>query len=317
MKETFCKERQVRLVEHYQVVIIGGGTAGFSAALYAARSGLSVLVVENNLPGGQIVTSPDVENYPGIEHISGFDFVETLKRQAESFGAQLLSGQPSEYALSGTKKTLTVSGKTITADTVIIANGAKHRKLGCPGEEEFSGRGVSYCATCDGAFFRGKDVCIVGGGNTALDDALYLAKLCRKVYLVHRRDSFRASAVTVDAVLKHEKIEFIPNSQVKQIRGGMKVESVILVDKQGNESERKVDGVFVAVGLQPENKEFAPEVTLDEAGYIVADESCKTNLPGVFVAGDTRTKLLRQLVTAAADGAVAATQAAQYLQELA
>ena len=300
--------------KHYNTAIIGAGTAGLTAALYAARSGLSVLVVENKMTGGQIVTSPEVENYPGIEKISGFEYTEALRKQAESFGAVLVNGTAEGFDFLASPKTFRLEGEDYTADTVILANGAEHRKLGCPGEEQLTGRGVSYCATCDGAFFRGKEVCIVGGGNTALEDALYLAKLCKKVYLIHRREEFRASAVTVDAVMKNEVITFIPNTQVKEIRGENKVSSVLLADKTGKETELMTDAVFVAVGLKPENEIFAFQITLED-GYIKAGEDCKTNLPGIFAAGDTRTKLLRQLVTAAADGAVAATQAAAFLQE--
>ncbi|PWL72780.1 MAG: thioredoxin-disulfide reductase [Clostridiales bacterium] len=303
------------MAEHVQVLIIGAGTAGLSAAIYAARQALSVLVIENKMTGGQIVNSPDVENYPGIEAVSGYEFTEALLKQAKSFGAKVISAAPTRYQLAGKPKHVFAGGEDYTADTVIIANGAEHRKLGCPGEERLAGRGVSYCATCDGAFFRDKEVCIVGGGNTALDDALYLAKLCKKVRLIHRRDAFRASAGTVERVLKNEIIEFIPNTQVKEILGENKVTAVKLVDKDGKETELTTDAVFVAVGLKPDNGIFAPEVALSEDGYILADESCKTNVEGVFAAGDTRTKLLRQLVTAAADGAVAATQAANYLME--
>ena len=298
----------------YQTIIIGAGTAGLTAALYAARSGLSVLIVENKLPGGQIINSPEVENYPGIESVSGFEYTQTLQRQAENFGAVFTNGEIEKFDLRSSPKKFLLGGKTVTVDTAIIANGAEHRKLGCPGEERLTGRGVSYCATCDGAFFRGKEVCIVGGGNTALDDALYLAKICKKVYLVHRREGLRASAVTVHAVMKNEKIVFIPNTQLGEIRGENRVESVLLVEKSGKETVLPVDAVFIAVGLNPHNEIFSDQIELED-GYIKAGEDCKTNLSGVFVAGDTRTKFLRQLVTAAADGAVAAAQAAAYLQE--
>jgi len=296
------------------MIVIGAGTAGLSAALYAARAGLAVLVLENKMTGGQIVYSPEVENYPGIESVSGFEFTDTLRRQAEKFGAVIQNEVPVSFVLTESPKRIVTENTEYTSDTVIIANGAEHRKLGCPGETEFTGKGVSYCATCDGAFFRGKDVCIVGGGNTALDDALYLAKLCRKVYLIHRRDAFRASAVTVNSVLSNEHIEFIPNTQVKEIRGDQRVSSVLLAGKDGTESELDVSAVFVAVGLEPKNDVLSDQIEL-ENGYIAAGEDCRTNVPGVFAAGDTRAKLLRQLVTAAADGAVAATQASLFLQE--
>lgn len=302
------------MANHYQVAIIGAGTAGLTAALYAARSGLSVLVAENRAAGGQIVASPEVENYPGVEKISGIEFIETLRKQAEKFGAVLINGETKSFRLETSPKAFLLDNKKYSADTVVLANGARHRKLGCSGEERLTGRGVSYCAACDGAFFRGKDVCVVGGGNTALIDALYLARFCKKVYLIHRRNEFRASGITVEKVMKNKTIIFIPDTQVKEIRGENKVSSVLLTEKSGKETELVLDAVFVAVGLNPENDAFAGQITLED-GYIKAGEDCKTNLPGVFAAGDTRTKFLRQLVTAAADGAVAATQAESYLRK--
>lgn len=304
------------MAQHYNTIIIGAGTAGLTAALYTARSALSVLVVEEQLAGGQIIYAPDVENYPGIEKTSGFDFIQTLQKQAESFGAVMLNGTPENYRLDSQPKSITVNGEVYESDTVILANGVERRRLGCPGEDQFAGKGISYCATCDGSFFRGKTVCVVGGGNTAVEDALYLANLCEKVYLIHRRDEFRASPITVESAKKESKIEFILNSQVKQVHGEERVGSVTLVDKDKKETELVVSGVFVAVGLKPKNAVLGNGLQLTEDGYIQAGEDCKTNLPGVFTAGDTRNKQLRQLVTAAADGAVAASNAAVYIREL-
>lgn len=301
-------------MKEFDTIIIGAGTAGLTAAIYAQRAGLRCVVLEGTLYGGQITNTPDVENYPALEKVSGFDFAMSLYNQATSFGAVVEMEEVTGVSLEGETKTVKTPSEEYQAKTVILANGAKRRKLGVPGEEEFSGKGVSYCATCDGAFYRGRDVAIVGGGNTALEDALYLADNCKTVHLVHRRDSFRASQVVVDSVLRRENIVVHYDSAVQSILGDTQVKTVVLENKKtGETQDLAVDGVFVAVGMVPDNAMFAP-VRLDETGYIVAQEDCKTNVPGVFVAGDTRTKFLRQLVTAAADGAVAATQAANFLR---
>lgn len=297
----------------YDMIILGAGTAGLSAAIYGVRSGLSVLVIEKNYHGGQIVNTPDVENYPGIMKISGYEFVENLYRQVTALGVKIVYEQIKGMDLRPAVKTVVTSEHNYQAKTVIIANGAAHRHLKCPGEDKLIGKGVSYCATCDGAFYRDQDVCIVGGGNTALEDALYLANNCRRVYLVHRSDAFRANKVTIDAVKSRPNIEIIYNSTVEEILGNETVTGVVLKDNRSYaKHELAVNGVFVAIGLEPENQMFAGMIRLDANGYIVAGEDCKTNLAGVYVAGDTRTKKVRQLVTAAADGAVAATEAAQY-----
>ena len=296
------------------VIILGAGTAGLSAAIYAVRAGLSVLVVEKNYHGGQIVNTPDVENYPGIPRISGFEFAENLHQQVKELGVEIVYEDVRGVDLRSAIKTVSTSGHEYQGRTVIIANGATHRHLGCPGEETYSGKGVSYCATCDGAFYRGMDVCVIGGGNTALEDALYLSNNCRKVYLIHRGREFRANRVTVEAVKARTNIEIIMESTVEEILGGELVEKVAVRNNtRYHRTELSVSGVFVAIGLEPKNQLFASALQLDGAGYIVAGEDCKTNIAGVFVAGDTRTKKVRQLVTAAADGAVAATEAAQFL----
>lgn len=295
----------------YDVIIFGAGTAGLSAAVYALRAGLSVLILENKVQGGQILNTPQIENYPAILAISGFAFIETLFKQATELGAQVAYEQPLKVDLSKRMKTVTTDGGTYQAKTLILATGASHRKLGCPGEEELAGRGVSYCATCDGAFYRGKDVCIVGGGNTALEDALFLSNNCSSVTLIHRRDEFRAHKVTVDAVKARENITILPFYTVEEIKGDSKVEQAVLQNtKDGSQRVVNTAAVFIAVGLAPENELFRGLVQMDEAGYIVAGEDCRTSAKGVFVAGDTRTKSVRQLVTAAADGAVAAVEAA-------
>lgn len=301
----------------YDVVILGAGTAGLSAAVYAVRAGLKVLVIEQTIQGGQIIYAPDIENYPGILNISGTDFVNTLYKQATNKGVRVVYESVKEAELKAQPKKIITAKNTYTAKTVIIANGAKHRLLGVPGEDKFNGRGVSYCATCDGSFFKEKEICVVGGGNTALDDALYLSNICKKVYIIHRRDAFRGDLVSVNLLKQKENVVFILDSVVEEIQGdkavtGVKVKNV----KTDVLQEISVFAVFVAVGLQPENKLFENDLAIDAGGYIKAGEDCKTNLEGVFVAGDTRTKELRQLITAAADGAIAATGCASYINNL-
>ena len=296
------------------VLIIGAGPAGLTAAIYALRSGLDVLVFEQLVYGGQVANTPEVENYPAVKKITGFDFAMNLYEQAAELGAEICMEQVTQVQLTGEVKTVFTTGGAYEGRTVIIANGAKRRKLGCDGEERLQGKGVSYCATCDGAFFKGKDVAIVGGGNTALEDALFLSNNCRKVYLVHRRDTFRGSKILSDAVKARENIEILYDSVPQAILGEQKVEAVRIRNKKEDSlRDYPVSAVFVAVGLEPENQMFASALDLDEAGYFIADETCATKIPGVYVAGDSRKKLLRQIVTAAADGAVAAFQAANYL----
>lgn len=299
------------------IIIIGAGTAGLTAALYARRAGLDVLVLESGFYGGQIANTPEVENYPAIPKISGFDFSQALYDQVSGLGAQVKFEAVTAASLTGEVKSVSTAKNTYEAKTVIVANGAQRRKLGCPGEEQFSGRGVSYCATCDGSFFRGKEVAIVGGGNTALEDAIYLAGICSKVYLIHRRDAFRGNDILVKAVESRPNIEICWNSVPSAITGDQSVTGCRLTDtKTGENRELAVSAVFVAIGLVPDNAIWGGAVQLDPSGYILAGEDCRTNLPGVFVAGDTRTKPLRQLVTAAADGAVAAFEAGNYLASL-
>lgn len=295
------------------VIILGAGTAGLSAAIYAVRAGMSVLVLEKSYYGGQIVNTPEVENYPGIPRITGVEFVNNLHQQVTGLGVEIVCEEIRGVDLRPAVKTVSTAGHEYQARTVIIANGAAHRHLNCPGEETFSGKGVSYCAACDGAFYKDQDVCVVGGGNSAMEDALYLAGICRRVYLVHRGNEFRANRVTVNAVKSRPNVEIIPESTVVEIFGRDTVEAVeIRHNRLFHKRRLEVSGVFVAIGLEPKNQMFSSALRLDGAGYIVAGEDCKTNIPGVFVAGDTRTKKVRQLVTAAADGAVAATEAAQY-----
>mgnify|MGYP000944160015 FL=1 len=294
----------------YDIIIIGGGPAGLSAAIYARRAGVSVLVLEQTMYGGQMMNTPEVENYPGVPLMGGADLAVEFYRQAADLGAEILLEGVESLDLTGEVKRVRTAGGEHEGKTVILANGAKRRKLGCPGEEQFAGRGVSYCATCDGAFFKGKEVAIVGGGNTALEDALFLSNHCTAVHLIHRRDQFRGGKILADAVLARANIQVHYDAAVEEIHGSAKVEAVTLRNLKTDERTRlPVAGVFVAVGLEPENGFVAGQVDLDKAGYILAGEDCKTNLPGVYAAGDTRTKTVRQIITAAADGAVAAIEA--------
>ena len=297
----------------YDVIIIGGGPAGLTAAIYAKRAGYSTLLLEGGTPGGQAATTPDIENWPGSKQVSGPDFAMNLYEQAQALGTDIRFEQAASLADRGTYKTVTTGGSAYDGRTVIIANGVRRRKLEVPGEERLAGRGVSYCATCDGNFFRGRDTAVVGGGNTALEDALFLANICPNVYLVHRRDTFRAERHLIDALASAPNIHVLLSHRVVEIQGDQTVTSLLVEGPEGRRS-LPVAGVFAAVGLVPDNQVFSPPLELDQEGYIIAGEDARTNVPGVFAAGDTRVKDLRQLVTAAADGASAATQAGRYLQ---
>jgi len=296
------------------VIVIGAGPAGLTAALYAVRAGLTVTVYEKSVYGGQVTGTAEVENYPSIQKISGFDFANNIYNQSISQGVEINFEEVEKIEDKGNYKVVKTSSGDHESKTVIIANGVERRKLGCKGEKEFTGKGVTYCATCDGAFFKNQDVAIVGGGNTALEDALFLANNCSKVYLIHRRDSFRGDKILIDAVLKRENIEIIYDRGVDEITGDTKVREIKIKNlKDDSISSITVDGIFVAIGLEPKNQMFSNILELDKAGYIVADESCTTKVEGVFVAGDNRTKFLRQIITAASDGAIAAVQAANYV----
>ena len=299
----------------YDVIIIGGGPAGLTAAVYARRSGKSVLLLEAKSCGGQIINTPDIENYPVEMHISGYDFATRLTEQARALGAEIVLEKATDLRLNGSEKTVTTAKNAYEGRAVIIATGSAARKLGLENEDALVGRGVSYCATCDGSFFRKKKVAVVGGGNTALEDALYLADLADTVYLIHRRDAFRGEDATLARLNARENVRIIYNSTVTALRADKRLRGIEVTNKDGSVAELEINGLFVAVGRIPENRNFAAAVDLDEAGYAVAGENCRTRTPGVFVAGDNRTKDVRQLVTAAADGAVAATEAVKYLNE--
>ena len=295
------------------IVIIGAGPAGLTAGIYAARAGLSTLLLEKAFPGGQIAKTAQLENFPGFPGgISGPDFCEALRRQAEEQGVSFRMAEVTK--IDPKRRSVYADGEEIEAKTIILALGAQPRSLEIPGEAELTGAGVSYCATCDGAFFRGREVAIVGGGDTALEDALYLGNLAKKVYLIHRRDTFRAGKVLVDRAADHEKIEFLLDTVPVRFLGkldfeGMEVKNV----KTGDLSTLTVEGCFIAAGNTPDTAWLKDTVALDASGYIVAGEDTKTSVPGIFAAGDARAKRLRQVVTAAADGAVAATMAQEYI----
>ena len=298
------------------VLIIGAGPAGLSAAIYVERAGKHAVCLEAMTVGGQIVNTPEIANYPGIKKTSGFEFSMALYEQATELGAEVIYEKAAEIKTKddGTKVTVTESGKEFESRAVIIATGAKNRHLGIAREDELLGRGVSYCATCDGAFFKGKDVAVNGGGNTALEDALFLTNYCNKVYIIHRRDEFRGEPKNLEAVKTKENIEFVLNSTVEELKGEKSLEAVVVKNKiSGETKEIPVQGLFIAIGQVPDNKGFEPVAELDQGGYIAADEKCTTKTEGVFVAGDCRTKSVRQLTTAASDGAVAALAACEYI----
>lgn len=300
----------------YDVIIVGAGTAGLTAAIYARRAGKSVVVVEAETYGGQIINTPEIENYPGIKNVSGFKFATDLYEQVNELGAEFIFDRIMTIKGDATTgfKCVTEYGKELSGKTIILACGAKNRHLGLPMEEKLLGRGISYCATCDGAFFRNKDVAVNGGGNTALEDAIYLSGFCKKVYLIHRREQFRGELSQVEIVKNTPNIELVLNCTVKELIGDSNLEAIKVNDVLTLEEKTiQVDGLFVAIGQVPSNGPFASLVSLDEAGYIIAGEDCKTNVPGIFAAGDGRTKVLRQLTTAAADGAVAAVGACDYI----
>ena len=328
----------------YDVAIIGAGPAGMTAGIYARRANKKVLILEGKNYGGQIINTLDIENYPTAEHISGFDFATKLYEQVKKMGVEFVFARVEKIEDFDDVKEVVAGGERYRARSVIIATGLTNRKLGIAGEDELIGRGISYCATCDGAFYRGKKVAVVGGGNVALEDVLALADLVEKVYLIHRRDEFKGDEELVKRVRARENVEMVLNSVVVGVEGaglgggatgagagvsasvsagaGVGVSgvgagglrAVEVENLRGEKRKIEVDGLFVAIGQMPENGSFADLIELDEAGYVLADEKCETNIPGIFVAGDNRSKEVRQLVTATADGAVAAVRAVEYLR---
>ena len=297
------------------IAIIGAGPAGLSAAIYGRRAGLSTICFESNVHGGQIINTPEVENYPALGKVSGVEYASNIYDQAVGFGAVVEYKAVTDVDFSGEINKVICGDEEYQAKSVIIATGVTRRKLEIPGEDRLLGAGVSYCATCDGLFFKDKSAVVVGGGNTALEDAVYLAGVCEKVYIIHRRDTFRGDQHEVEKVLKNEKIQVVYDTIPLSIEGSGKVERLRVKNvKTGEEKDIFTSAVFVAVGLIPQNDMFKGKVELTPDGYIMADESCKTSVEGVFAAGDTRNKTLRQLVTATSDGAVAATAAAAYVR---
>ena len=301
----------------FDTIIIGGGPGGYTAALYAARAGFSALVLEKLSPGGQMATTDQIDNYPGFpQGVNGFELALEMQKGAQRFGAQTELAEVLRVDLRGPVKEVVTQKETYRAPTVVLATGASPRELGLPGERELRGRGVSYCATCDGMFYRGKTVAVVGGGNTAAADVLYLSRLCEKVYLIHRRDQLRASRVYLEPLKQAENVEILWDSQVTELLYGETLTGVKVGNKKtGEVKELSLDGLFLAVGQLPNTQLFQGQVELDAAGYVVADETTRTNLPGVFAVGDLRQKPLRQVVTAAADGAVAAHFLEEYLSQ--
>jgi thioredoxin reductase (NADPH) len=299
----------------YDTVIIGGGPGGYTAALYSARAGMKTLLLEKLSPGGQMATTGQVDNYPGFEDgVDGYELGEKMKLGADRFGAVTEFSEVVSVDLKSDPKIITTPEGSYEAKTVMIATGAEPRELGLSGEKELRSRGVSYCATCDGMMYKGKTVVVTGGGDTAVTDALFLAKICKKVYLVHRRDTLRASKIYHGMIEKNENLEFIRDSVIKEILREKKVAGVRIENvKTGEERELPCDGLFIAIGRIPNTDLFEGQVDMDETGYIIADETTMTSVPGVFAVGDLRTKPLRQIVTAASDGAVASKFAEDYL----
>ncbi len=297
------------------VLIIGSGPAGLSAAIYARRANLNVTVLEKLYMGlGQVAESRQVDNYLGMPGMNGYDMGEAFRRHANDFGAEFLEGEAAEIKKEGDIFCIVLKdGERLSARTVIYAAGAAHRHLGVVGEDVLAGRGVSYCAVCDGAFYRKKIVAVAGGGDTALDDALYLSEMCSKVYLIHRREEFRGAKATLLKLREKENVTILAPAVINEVKGENKVSGIVLSDG----SEIECQGLFVAVSMEPQTELLKGFVTLDKTGYVVADETGKTSVDGFFVAGDVRAKALRQVVTAAADGANAAVFAAEYLRGLA
>ena len=302
-------------MEILDTVIIGGGPAGYSAALYCTRAGLSTVIVEKMTPGGQMATTTQIDNYPGFdEGVDGFELGDRMRKGAERFGAKTHYADVTGVSLTENPKKIATTNGDLYAKTVIIATGAAPRELGIADEQRFRGKGVGYCATCDGMFFRGKTVAVNGGGNTAVEDAMFLSKLCEKVYLIHRRDALRASRAEVQALEKAPNVEFLWNRVVTDLEGADKLEKIVLQDTVTKDTTTlDAQGLFVAIGRVPSTELFKDVLKTDAFGYIEADETTRTSIPGVFAVGDVRTKPLRQVVTAVSDGAVASKYVEEFL----
>ena len=302
--------------KNYDVIIIGGGPAGYAAALYTVRSGFSTLVIEKMAAGGQMNETVQIDNYPGFDNgIDGFSLGMKIQNGAARFGAETKYAEVKSVELRGAVKQVVTDEGIYTAKAVIVATGAGHKHLGLPKEWELTGKGVGYCASCDGMFYRGKTVAVVGGGNSAAADALVLSRIAKKVHVIHRRDALRATKIYHEPLMRAENVEFHWNSEVSQLLSEGKLTGAVLKNvRSGEESALELDGLFISIGRDPATKLFAGQLELDQNGYIVAGESTETSIPGVFAVGDVRTKAVRQIVTAAADGAVAAHYVEEYLK---
>lgn len=302
----------------YDVIIIGAGPAGMTAAVYASRANLTTLLLERGLPGGQMANTEEIENYPGFEHVLGPDLSNKMLAHAKKFGATYAYGDIEKIEDNGKYKTIYAGRKQYQAKTIIIAAGAEYKKIGVPGEDELRGRGVSYCAVCDGAFYKDRELVVVGGGDSAVEEAVYLTRFASKVTVIHRRDELRAQAILQKRAFDNEKIDFIWSHTVKEINDADgKVNGVTLVStKDGSETVFSTNGVFIYIGMLPLSKPFAPLGITNDEGYIETNENMETKVPGIFAAGDIREKTLRQVVTATADGSIAAEQAQQYIEQL-
>ena len=296
----------------YDIIIVGAGPAGLTAALYAKRAGKNVVVFEAKSYGGQIVNANLVENYPGIPKISGFDYATNLYNQVKELGAEIKFETVTRIQED---KTVVTTEGTYQAKAIILATGAENRKLNINKETDFIGKGVSYCATCDGNFYKNKVVAVVGGGNTALEDAIYLSNIVKKVYVIHRREQFRAEATYIKELKTKENVELILNANVKTINGEETLESIDVEDNKGNIQTLNINGLFIAVGQAPRNEIFSNIITLDKYGYIISEDGVHTNVKGIYVAGDARVKQLRQLTTAVGDGSIAATMAIKEMED--
>lgn len=294
----------------YDIIIVGAGPAGLTAAIYARRASKKVLVLEGKSYGGQIINSSCVENYPAESHISGFDFATKLYNQAKDLKVDIIF---EKVELIKDNKEVVTSKNTYKTKAIILATGSTNRKLEIENENELVGKGISYCATCDGAFYKNKVVAVVGGGNTAIEDALYLSDIASKVYLIHRKDKLKAEEITINKLKEKENVEFIFNSNVTKLNNEEVLTSIEITNNDGSKRSLAIDGLFISIGQTPENQFVKDLINLDSYGYIISDETCHTNIDGIFVAGDNRVKEVRQLVTATSDGAIAATEAIKYI----
>lgn len=299
----------------HDIIVIGAGIAGLTAALYSHRAGNTVFVLESLAPGGQAINTPHIENWPGTINISGPDFALELYNQTQRLGIEIKFEKATNISDDANLKIVHCGDKTYKCKTIILANGLQRKKLNIPGEKEFEGRGISYCAICDGSFFKDKNVAVIGGGNTALEDALYLSTICPIVWLINNKTEFKAQQFLIDNVQKNKNIKLLIDCNILEITGNENAENVIVSNSQKIE-ELYVNGIFVAIGFKPQNTTFSPPLLLDEEGFVIAEEDCATNIPGIFAAGDCRSKEFRQFITAASDGAIAASKAGQYIMSL-